>query len=111
MHENYVLVPADKACNNVIVVCKHYYKQVLTKELICSSMYSRRRERVNDLIEAHDSYMLEHNISIPEFLNAACAIVVVDLQVTRVRGNFVEDEYYQITTEFQETSLRPAYDM
>jgi hypothetical protein len=33
LHENYVLVPADKACNNVIVVCKHD-KQVLTKELI-----------------------------------------------------------------------------
>ena len=25
----------------------------------------------------------------------------------KVRGNFVEDEYYQMDTEFQETSLRP----
>ena len=66
LHENYVLVPADKACNNVIVVCKHYYKQVLTKELTSSSTYSRRKERVEDLVEAHDSYMLEHNIAIPE---------------------------------------------
>ena len=24
-----------------------------------------------------------------------------------VRGNFVEDEYYQMATELQETSLRP----
>ena len=62
----YILVPADDACNNVIVVCKHYYKQVLTKELINSSTYSCRKERVEDLIEAHDSYMLEHNIAIPE---------------------------------------------
>ena len=26
---------------------------------------------------------------------------------SKVRGNFVEDEYYQMATEFQETSLRP----
>ena len=48
------------------MVCKHYYKQVLTKELISSSTYSCRNESVEDLIEAHDSYMLEHNIAIPE---------------------------------------------
>ena len=28
-------------------------------------------------------------------------------KVTEVRGNFVEDECYQMATEFQETSLRP----
>ena len=61
LHDNYVLVPAEKACNNVIVVCKDYYKQVLTKELVYQHNYSCRKERVEDLIEAHDSYMLEHN--------------------------------------------------
>ena len=40
-------------------------------------------------------------------VDSACAVVVVDSKVTRVRGNFVEDEYYQMATEFQETSLRP----
>ena len=46
---------------------------------------------------------------IATFLNSACAVAVVDSKVTRVRGNFVENEYmyYQMTTEFQETSLRP----
>ena len=33
LHENYVLVPADKAANNVIVVCKKYYLDVVLKEL------------------------------------------------------------------------------
>ena len=41
------------------------------------------------------------------FLNLACAVAVVDLKVTEVRGNFVEDECYQMATEFQEISLRP----
>ena len=42
------------------------------------------------------------------FLNSACAVVVVDSKVTKVRENFVEDEHYQMATEFQETSLRPG---
>ena len=39
-------------------------------------------------------------------LNSACTVAVVDSKVAKVRGNFVEDEYYQMATEFQETSLK-----
>ena len=44
---------------------------------------------------------------IATFSKSACAVAVVDSKVTEVRGNFVEDECYQMATEFQETSLRP----
>ena len=44
---------------------------------------------------------------IATFLISACAVAVVDSKVTEVRGNIVEDECYQMATEFQETSLRP----
>ena len=33
LHDDFVLVPADKAVNNVIVVCKKYYIETLIKEL------------------------------------------------------------------------------
>ena len=33
LHDDFVLVPADKAANNVIVVCKKYYIDTLIKEL------------------------------------------------------------------------------
>ena len=33
LHANYVLVPADQAANNVIIVCKKYYIDTLVKEL------------------------------------------------------------------------------
>ena len=33
LHDNFVLVPADKANNNVIVVCKKYYLDVVIMEL------------------------------------------------------------------------------
>ena len=32
-HDDFVLVPADKAANNVIVVCKKYYIETSIKEL------------------------------------------------------------------------------
>ena len=32
LHTNYVLFPADKAANNVIVVCKEYHIDILVKE-------------------------------------------------------------------------------
>ena len=33
LQEKYVFVPADKAANNIIVVCKRYYVKVICKEL------------------------------------------------------------------------------
>ena len=33
LQEKYVFVPADKASNNIIVVCKHHYLEVICKEL------------------------------------------------------------------------------
>ena len=33
LHANYVLVPADKAASNVVIVCKKYYIDTLVKEL------------------------------------------------------------------------------
>ncbi|MCP4490063.1 MAG: hypothetical protein GY820_22510, partial [Gammaproteobacteria bacterium] len=33
LHNKYVIVPADKAANNYVFVCKKYYFDVLTKEL------------------------------------------------------------------------------
>ena len=33
LHDDFVLVPADKAANNVLVVCKKYYIETLIKEL------------------------------------------------------------------------------
>ena len=44
---------------------------------------------------------------IATFLKSPCKVVVVDSKIAKVWGNFVEDEYYQTATEFQEISLRP----
>ena len=33
LHDKYVIVPADKASNNIVFVCKQYYIDCLVKEL------------------------------------------------------------------------------
>jgi hypothetical protein len=33
LHDKYVIVPADKASNNIVFVCKSYYFEWLIKEL------------------------------------------------------------------------------
>jgi hypothetical protein len=33
LHEEFVLVPADKACNNIVFVCKAHYHQCIFNEL------------------------------------------------------------------------------
>ena len=34
LHDRFVIVPADKASNNVVFICKTYYYSCLQKELI-----------------------------------------------------------------------------
>ena len=33
LHSEYVFVPADKATNNIIIICKRYYIEILIEEL------------------------------------------------------------------------------
>ena len=45
LQSKYVLVPADKAANNVIVVCKKYYLEVVMKEITETSTYEQINKR------------------------------------------------------------------
>jgi hypothetical protein len=42
LHEEYVLVPADKACNNIVFVCKAHYHQCIINELGINSTIGNR---------------------------------------------------------------------
>ena len=69
LHEKYVLVPADKAANNVIVVCKQYYKEVLTKELTNisgASTYVRCNELADKVVESHLQFMSNNDLNVTE---------------------------------------------
>ena len=70
-HQRFVLVPADKASNNIIVICKPYYIQTLCQELgiIASSTknntYTKDNSNLEDIIKNHVNYFKKLNIVIP----------------------------------------------
>ena len=80
MHSKYVIVNADKANNNVVIICKKYYLECLIKELnidICNrhqdenrilknATYQHSIYKEDTIIEKHISYMNEHKIKTDE---------------------------------------------
>ena len=53
MHENFVVVSADKASNSVIIVCKKYYLDVVIRELRLTSTYQEVRRSCDDIVLSH----------------------------------------------------------
>ena len=65
LQSKYVFAPADKAPNNVIIICKRYYIETLIKELgldNCStptgnSTYTSCQMSFEDIVNTHDTFM------------------------------------------------------
>ena len=65
LHGKYVFIPADKAPNNIIILCKRYYIETLIKELgldNCStptgnSVYTSCQMSSEDIVNTHDTFM------------------------------------------------------
>ena len=73
LHEEFVLVPADKASNNVLVVCKKYYLDVVSKELSSKDTngpktYEECSDNVDVIVKQHLLYMSSNNVKIPEVM-------------------------------------------
>ena len=65
LHSKYVLVPADKAAQNVIVVCRKYYLEVVLKEIDSTATYERVDEDSEGIINRHIRFFRNHRIEIP----------------------------------------------
>jgi hypothetical protein len=71
-HKDYVLIPTDKASNNIAIVCKKFYIQTLLQEVgigsipkdIHTSTYSLVNESLNDIITRHYNFMLKYGITL-----------------------------------------------
>ena len=74
LHNKYVFVPADKASNNIIIICKRYYIETLIKELgldNCStptgiSTYTSCQMSSEDIVNTHDTFMKSLGIELSE---------------------------------------------
>ena len=68
LHDKYVVVPADKAANNVIFVCKSYYYQCLVKELGIGenirSSYEHTTLPKEDILRNHKSVINSFGINV-----------------------------------------------
>ena len=74
LHNKYVFVPADKAPNNIIIICKKYYIETLIKELgldNCSTLtgnstYTSCQISSEDIVNTHDTFMKSLGIELSE---------------------------------------------
>ena len=68
IHDTFVVVPADKASNNVVFVCKKYYIQCLINELGIAAVgdgnatYHRTAFSKDDILSNHDSVISSFGI-------------------------------------------------
>ena len=78
-HKRYVLVPADKASNNIIVVCKKYYIDMIVNELMNASQpstyYNVSDSNSEQLIRKH-LYLrtIGYDIGCPNYIKAHMAL-------------------------------------
>ena len=71
IQEKFVVVPADKASNNIVFVCKTHYINCLMEELGMSTMsgnptYNLIAMSKDEILQNHHSVMLTLGISLPE---------------------------------------------
>ena len=71
IHEKFVVVPADKASNNIVFVCKTHCINCLMEEIGMSTMtgnptYNLTAMSKEDILQKHHSVMLTFGISLQE---------------------------------------------
>ena len=73
LHDDFVLVPADNAANNVIVVCKKYHVETLIKELGIkttninpNSTYILSTDSFDEILKSHSKFIESVGLEISE---------------------------------------------
>ena len=72
LHANYVSVPAEKAANNVIIMCKKYYIDTLVKELginnvnINNTTYIQIDDSFETILKSHNQFIKSVGLEMSE---------------------------------------------
>ena len=74
LKEDFVIVPVDKAANNVAFICKHFYTLIITKQLNLDCHLSNQgdnkaytfinNETKDEIIREHRFYLSKHKINL-----------------------------------------------
>ncbi len=70
LKEKYVLVPADKASNNIIIVCKKFYIEIIKQELGVNTStnnvtYAPTNDTLHDIMKKHSEVLTKLKVGIP----------------------------------------------
>ena len=70
LHKNYVIVPIDKAANNVSIICKRYYVEVILKEVGIlgegNNTYVKTEKTVDEIIQDNVEYSERLKLKVEE---------------------------------------------
>ena len=79
LHDDFVLVPADKAANSVIAVCKKYYIETLIKELGINttiihpnSAYIPSTDSFDEILKSHCKFIESVGLEMSEEIFLIC---------------------------------------
>ena len=65
LHKDFVLVGADKANNNVIIICKQYYLDCIRQELSTNTTYEKVEELTSEeIVKNHIEYMDKYKFAV-----------------------------------------------
>ena len=67
LHDKYVIVPIDKACNNVAFICKRFYASILLNELGLNGQRSPTYDYITDVTS--DDIIKSHNDELKQKFN------------------------------------------
>ena len=92
LHEKYVMVPTDKASNNISIVCKEFYISAMLKELnvfddnidTSNATYEKIDSDPEVVIDKHIKKLKEWKLHLDDKLR--CLIICVDLEPPRDLG-------------------------
>ena len=87
LHDKYVVVPADKASNNIVFICKNHYLQCLTKELginrtTGNPINSLTSFTKDEILQNHKSVLLSFGINFKEN-EEKNTIIILDTKTTQ----------------------------
>ena len=97
LHSKYVFVPADKAANNVIIIWKRYYVDVLKDELNSTSTYVPAQLTKDKLLLRHIDTLTKSNIKIDK-LELPIFNWLLKLHKNPYKSCFISNSSYCSTT-------------
>ena len=91
LHNQFVLVPVDKASKNVAIICKSFYLQIIHKELQSENIYKHLPlTNEEEIIQSHLSFTNQFNcINIKNFNQLPVIYMIPKFHKSPIKFRFI----------------------